>query len=240
MADDEATFLHSTCELLRKEGYGCDCVASAGEALEALDRAQYDLLIADIRMPGNPNLELIHGLQARGGDLPVILVTGYPSLGSALEAIRLPVLAYLVKPFEFPALLDEVVKAVSWSRLRRAVGCARQRLDGWRTDLADVEGSLKGDLADTRAGSVDAFLAVTMRNIAGSLADLERIAQAVAGRSVAPDACHLLNCPRHRRLTDALEQTIGVLERTKSSFKSRELGELRRVLAILLEEERRS
>src|SRR5262249_29123607 len=129
LADDEQTFLYATADLLRGRGYHCDCVSTSEEALVALARERYDLLIADIRMPGNPRLELIRGLQGAGGSLPVIIVTGYPTLESALEAVRLPVIAYFTKPFEFEELASEVERGVSWSRLSRVVGTARSRLE---------------------------------------------------------------------------------------------------------------
>src|SRR5262245_20450522 len=174
IADDEETFLHSTADLLRKEGFECDCVSTADEAVTSLTRQQYDLLIADIRMPGNPNLEMVRGLAAGAGNLPVILVTGYPSLQSALDAVRLPVIAYLVKPFEFEELRSEVERAVGWSRLSRAVGSARSRLDHWKNELGALEGLLGSDSKDTRGRSLDVFLGITLRNIVGSLSDLER------------------------------------------------------------------
>jgi len=238
IADDEETFRFSTADLLRSKGYHCDCVVATEEAIDALARDRYDLLIADLLMPGNPRLELIHTLQSAGGTLPIILVTAYPTLESALEAVRLPVIAYLVKPFEFEDLLAEVERGIRWSRLSRAVDSTQDRLDHWKSELAGVEGVLRSDSPDAQARSLEAFLSVTLRNIAGGLADLERIAHAVSGRPVAPDACHLLNCPRHARLVAALAEAVAVLERTKSSFRSRELGSLRRSLEIILNEER--
>jgi len=101
IADDESTFSKATADLLRLRGYECHCVATADEVLASLDRQPWDLLISDIRMPGNAHLELIHRLQTLATTLPVILVTGYPSIDSAVESLSLPVVGYLIKPFDY-------------------------------------------------------------------------------------------------------------------------------------------
>ena len=56
-ADDEETFLQASCDLLRREGYACDGVPDASAAMQKLAAKKYDLLIADIKMPGNAELE---------------------------------------------------------------------------------------------------------------------------------------------------------------------------------------
>ena len=102
---------HVTADLLRKEGYHCDCALDAATAAEMLRSDRYELLIADIKMPGNPQLELIKDLPNIAQDVPVILVTGYPSLNSAIQSVQMPVAAYLVKPVDFSA--DIVIHSAS-------------------------------------------------------------------------------------------------------------------------------
>ena len=112
IADDEDSFLYSTADVLRREGYQCDCACDAVMAKTMLAMESYDLVIADIMMEGNSHLEFIKELPRIAGGVPVILVTGYPSLGSAIESIQLPVVAYLVKPFELDDLLSQVKNAI--------------------------------------------------------------------------------------------------------------------------------
>ena len=94
IADDEETFRSSTADLLRRDGYECNCVPDAGEAVKELREGSYDLLIADIHMPGNPELELVREIPVIAEGMPVLLVTGYPSANSAIEAIKLNVTAF--------------------------------------------------------------------------------------------------------------------------------------------------
>ncbi len=139
IADDEETFLHSTADLLRRQGHECDTAQDGPAAIKMLVAKEYDLLIADIRMPGNPELELILDLPKIAAGLPVILVTGYPSIRSAIQSVQLQVAAYLVKPFEFDELLAQVQVLISHIHTYRTIRSARQRLLDLCHDLQSIE-----------------------------------------------------------------------------------------------------
>jgi len=108
IADDEEVFLESTADLLRREGYECDCAIDSRTVLEKVKTTNYDLLIADINMPGNQELELIKELPRIGERMPVILATGNPVFHSEFQSIEHPVIAYMFKPVEFGKLLAQV------------------------------------------------------------------------------------------------------------------------------------
>ena len=139
IADDEETFLLSTADLLRKEGYECDCVPDAMMAAEKLQSTEYNLLIADIKMEGNVELELIRDLPKMVEYIPVILVTGYPSVKSAIQSIQLPVVSYLVKPIEFNELLVQVQSSIKNYQFFRAVRNFRKRLTEWNENLKSIK-----------------------------------------------------------------------------------------------------
>lgn len=224
MADDEPTFLTSTAELLRREGFHVDTVENAEAALAAVTATAYDLLITDLEMPGNADLDLVQQVAQVSGGLPIIIITGFPSVRSAVASIELPVAAYLVKPVHFPELLKRVTHAVARFRSYQAMQSAEHRL---REHRAQIE--------PASTGGVDAFLALTLRNVMGSLTDLEQLGRALAGQA-APGThpCQLINCPRGAQLHAAIEETIAVLEETKGAFKSKALGDLRQRLELLL------
>ncbi len=119
IVDDEKAFLQTTAELLRRSGYTCTCAQDANTALLLLEDESYDLLISDIKMPGNQQLELIEQVAELTRGIPVILMTAYPALESAIQAIQLPVVAYLVKPFRFRELLAEVRNALAPAKLQQ-------------------------------------------------------------------------------------------------------------------------
>jgi len=231
LADDEATFLRSTADLLRREGYACDTVPDAPTALERVKASPYDLLISDLEMPGNENLALIRKVAEIAGGLPVIIITGFPSTWSAIAAIDLPVCGYLLKPVGLPDLLERVAVAVARFRSYQVMRGTEERLRQWSTDFAQA--SARGGAP--AAGSVDAFLALTLRNVMGSLTDLEQLGRALSGTSAERHACQILNCPRGAQLMEAVQETIRVLEETKGAFKSKQLGDLRHRLELVLQ-----
>ena len=111
---------------------------------------------------------------------------------------------------------------------------SQQRLQNWRQELDSVVESMGLDFENTDFVSVNTFLTLTLRNIAGSLDDLKHLTEALAQQRSEQTVRKLLNCPRCFALTEALEETIKVLARTKSSFKSKELGDLRKKLEKLV------
>lgn len=235
IADDEETFLYSTADLLRQEGYQCDCALDAAEAAEMMRTSDYDLLIADIKMPGNPKLELIRDMSRIAEGMPVILVTGYPSLNTAIQSIQLPVMAYMVKPIDLDGLLEQMDRAIGSFRIYRAMCKAREHLENWLQRLYSIEQLMSKTPSDTPFVTVDAFVTLTLNNVVAALSDITNVTKALAKITTKQNVCQLLSCPRLDALTSALLETIGVLEKTKSSFKSKDLGELRSKLEKLVE-----
>jgi DNA-binding NtrC family response regulator len=112
VVDDARSFREATVTLLERQGYVCEGAQGGAEASELLARAPYDLLITDLRMPGNESLELLHECARRYPAMPMLVVTGYPSFSSVLAALRLTVSDYLVKPFEFDELRAAIERAL--------------------------------------------------------------------------------------------------------------------------------
>ena len=229
IADDEPTFLSATAELLRREGYTVDTVEDAALALAAISAATYDLLITDLEMPGNADLDLVQQVAHLSGGLPIIIITGFPSVRSAVASIELPVAAYLVKPVHFPDLLKRVTSAVARFRSYQAMQSAETQLREYRLQV-----EAQPVAPATEGQGVDMFLALTLRNVMGSLTDLEQLGRALAGQqTLQPHPCQLINCPRGAQLQSAVDETIAVLEETKGAFKSKTLGDLRHRLELL-------
>lgn len=234
LADDEETILHSTAALLRREGFECEMVSHGAAALEAVESQSFDLLISDLEMPGNADLALVRQIAERVGGLPVIILTGFPSTRSAIACIELPVTAYLTKPVQFDELLEKVVQAITRFRSYQSMRSAEQRLEEWRRDLRSLPAPEPG-VPGATAETVDAFLTLTLRNVMGSLTDLQQLGRALANQPVSGHPCQLINCPRGTQLHQAVRETIDVLEETKHAFKSRTLGDLRHRLELLLD-----
>jgi CheY-like chemotaxis protein len=221
IADDEPTFVDALADLLRREGYECQTVPDGLAAAAELNTAQqYDLLIADIRMPGNPDLELIKHLPQIAEGLPVILVTAYPDQGSALRSAELPVLSYLIKPVDFPELLVLVRRGIEHSAVFRANREIARRLANWASDTKMVEQVLaKGATGPAIAPA--AFVNLAMRNLLGCLSELDAL-----WRRLAPhghdDASPGASENDRAVLGEAIERAMRVFDLTIATFHQRD------------------
>lgn len=112
VADDEESIRELLARTLALAEYDVETVPDARAALDRLRMADYDLLIADLRMPGMDGLLLIREARRMHPTLPVIIITGFSSEASAIEAVNLGVVGYLVKPFRVPQVLSAVARAL--------------------------------------------------------------------------------------------------------------------------------
>ncbi|WDQ15200.1 sigma-54-dependent transcriptional regulator [Rhodopirellula sp. P2] len=121
IADDEPLYRETTAEFLREEGYECVCVEDASDAISVLNEHDFDLILSDLNMPGNLKLELLKEGRTKHKHVPLIVVTGAPSLPSAIESVRLGVTDYLLKPVKLEELLTAVQRALSHAGQSKAV-----------------------------------------------------------------------------------------------------------------------
>jgi two-component system response regulator HydG len=103
---------------------------SVAEALPALDRAEFDVIVTDLRMPGIDGLEGLRRFKTTVPDVPVILVTAFATVETVIEAWKAGAFDYLKKPFEPEALELAVARAVEHGRLKRDNRKLRQQLQG--------------------------------------------------------------------------------------------------------------
>lgn len=112
VVDDEASIRDLLQKTLALAEYDVDTAADGGTALGLLRDSEYDLLVADLKMPGMDGLTLIRQARRLRSDLPVVIVTGFSSESSAIEALNLGVASYLLKPFGVPDVLSAASKAL--------------------------------------------------------------------------------------------------------------------------------
>jgi excisionase family DNA binding protein len=112
VVDDEASIRDLLSKTLALADYEVETAADAAGALTRIRAVPYDLMIADLRMPGMDGLTLIRQTKRIRAELPVIIITGYSSEVSAIEAVNLGVAGYLRKPFRVPEVLAAAAKAL--------------------------------------------------------------------------------------------------------------------------------
>ena len=110
IVDDEKRLAYSLGQTLQLDFPECrvDMAYSGEEALSSLASNTYDLIIADVRMPGVSGMELIKGVRYLDAEVPIIVMTGYGSASLREEAAMLGVDHYIDKPFDIDDLLSTV------------------------------------------------------------------------------------------------------------------------------------
>src|SRR5437763_10323957 len=112
VVDDEASIRDLLSKTLALAEYDVDTAPDGTSALDRMRAFNYDLLIADLKMPGMDGLTLIRQAKRIRTDLPVIIITGFSTESSAIEAVNLGVAGYLTKPFRVPQVLAAASKAL--------------------------------------------------------------------------------------------------------------------------------
>ena len=112
VVDDEASIRDLLAKTLALAEYDVDVAPDGRSALERMRLYPYDLLIADLKMPGMDGLTVIREAKRYKADLPVIIISGFSTESSAIEAVNLGVAGYLTKPFRVPQVLAAAAKAL--------------------------------------------------------------------------------------------------------------------------------
>ena len=112
VVDDEAAIRDLLSKTLALAEYDVDLAPDGRHALERLRIIPYDLLITDLKMPGMDGLTVIREARRLKADIPVIIITGFSTEASAIEAVNLGVSGYLTKPFRVPRVLAAAAKAL--------------------------------------------------------------------------------------------------------------------------------
>ena len=112
VVDDEASIRDLLSKTLALAEYDVDVAPDGRAALDRMRMYPYDLLIADLKMPGMDGLTVIREAKRYKADLPVIIITGFSTESSAIEAVNLGVAGYLTKPFRVPQVLAAAAKAL--------------------------------------------------------------------------------------------------------------------------------
>ena len=131
IVEDEEALRRGFARILENAGYHVQQAANGEQALHSLDSGDFDLVLTDIAMPELNGVELLRAVRRRDLDLPVILLTGNPSIETATAAVEHGALRYLVKPFDAEVLVDAVNTA---AKLRRLAQLKREAVSYLGTD----------------------------------------------------------------------------------------------------------
>ena len=116
LVEDDPGAASALHRVLQAEGYDVDLVERGDEGLSRATTRPFDLVLTDLRLPGLNGLDLAARLHSDKPKMPIIMMTAHGTTDTAIEATKLGVYEYLVKPFEADELLDLVACAVAHSR----------------------------------------------------------------------------------------------------------------------------
>lgn len=117
--DDEEVVLKSVGHILAAEGYDVDTSQSGRQGLDWALQRPYDVVLTDIRMPDIGGITVLRDIKKAKPSLPVVIVTGYATMGSATQALKLGASEYLEKPFTPDELSQAVSKAITMAAATR-------------------------------------------------------------------------------------------------------------------------
>jgi DNA-binding NtrC family response regulator len=139
IVDDDKIILESLAEFLRLEGYEAVGAPSFAAALTAMERQRVNLVLTDVNMPENDGFELLRVIKQRYPDAVVIMITGYGTIESAVEAIKMGAYDYLTKPIIDDEIRLVVERALKQQSLIRENRDLREQL-GLRYALDSIVG----------------------------------------------------------------------------------------------------
>lgn len=112
VVDDEESIRELLAKMLAMAEYDVETAPDGRVGIERLRQQKYDLLISDLKMPNVDGLALIREARHLAASMPVLIITGYSSEQSAIEAVNLGVTGYLTKPFRAPQVLAATARAI--------------------------------------------------------------------------------------------------------------------------------
>jgi DNA-binding NtrC family response regulator len=132
VVDDEEIAVRNLGRVLAEEGYEVTTALSGSEGLALIDRQPFDLVLTDLRMEKVDGMQLLRACRARHADTEVIVITGYATTETAVEAMKQGAFHYIAKPFHFDEVRQVVREAMEKVRLRRENKQLRAELASYR------------------------------------------------------------------------------------------------------------
>lgn len=128
IADDEPLILKPLTKFLSSEGYQVEAVQDGAQAIEKFKYNHYDLLLTDMKMPNMSGLELIREIKKMNSDTMFIVMTGYGSIGNAIQVIKEGAFHYVTKPFDLEDIGMIISKALTHRSLEHENLLLRKQL----------------------------------------------------------------------------------------------------------------
>lgn len=215
VVDDELAVCQSVVKILKRQGHNVEHVLNVASAITAMDSdTKYDLIIADLMMPQAGGLDLLKAIRESWPNFPVLIITGFSSISSAVESMKLGAAGYLPKPFTPEELEKAVKEAVIKSQALKSSSA-----DNDAVIDVDMPFNAKELEKATSAHYVEHLTRSDMSIAAAPAPDFCHLGQRACKKFVKKGACQMEECPlvtaekkkgRSQVLTDHVFDPIDV------------------------------
>ena len=135
IVDDDPFTLELLTESLSEQGFQTVAAQDGQRALEILSRGEFQVALMDLSLPGIEGMDLVREVNATAPETAVIIMTGYPTLDSAIQALRHGAGDYIVKPFKVQEVAAAVEKALAQRSMKAEIAALRARVRDLEQEL---------------------------------------------------------------------------------------------------------
>ncbi len=157
LIDDESIALSNMSHVLEREGYTVTACENGERGLAAMQAAEFDVVLTDLRMPGIDGMDVLRHIRESTPDVPVIMITGHASLDSAVDAMKAGAFHYIAKPFRLDEAREVVRSALELRRIKRENSQLKERIQ----DISSRASIITQDLGMQRVLETARQIAVT-------------------------------------------------------------------------------
>jgi formate transporter len=156
--DDEKIILESCREVFRDEGFGVVTTDNPQEGLKLISESFFDVIVVDWKMPGFDGMDLVEEIDRRSPESAVVMISAFPTVGRATEALKRGAMDYLSKPFRLEEIVETVRKAVKRkvSAEKKTIGRFEKIFSTWRFPVPSLEDKTPQTIAETVAQTMGA------------------------------------------------------------------------------------
>ncbi len=185
VVDDETVIRRGLCRVMDGRGYLAEAAESGFKAIEKLQKTKFDIVVTDLKMPGMDGIEVLKAIKILQPDVPVIIITGYSTVDTAVEAMKNGAFDYISKPFTPEQMIEMVEKALNQRavKLQRLHPVVSSSINGIETFVGESEAMQRVYARIKQVAPTDSTVLITGKSGTGK----ELVAKAIHKNSMRCD-----------------------------------------------------